>query len=268
MMSILIALVALFVGVIVGYLISKRGIARAEQRVADLTNQTLQAAATESALRTEVELLKQQAVSEQQRAAEELLRRNEEFRLRYAEQEQRFKDAEVARRTEFKQQLEQQLELVKTQLKQQTEQSNRESITEILRPYREQLEQIKQQSVEDRAALQNEIKRFVETGGHLTREADRLVTALSGSVTIQGNLGEKLLRDILAGSGLKEGVQYKVQQTVRNEDGTTAKNCVGRKMRPDAALIYPETNSILYIDSKFQLPAELDFEHLQAENQG
>ncbi|MBQ7296894.1 MAG: DNA recombination protein RmuC [Alistipes sp.] len=268
MMHILIALVALFVGVIVGYLISKRGIARAEQHVADLTNQTLQAAATESALRTEVELLKQQAVSEQQRAAEELLRRNEEFRLRYAEQEQRFKDAEVARRTEFKQQLEQQLELVKTQLKQQTEQSNRESITEILRPYREQLEQIKQQSVEDRAALQNEIKRFVETGGHLTREADRLVTALSGSVTIQGNLGEKLLRDILAGSGLKEGVQYKLQQTVRNEDGTTAKNSDGRKMRPDAALIYPETNNILYIDSKFQLPAELDFEHLQAENQG
>ena len=35
MMHILIALVAVFVGVIVGYLISKRGIARAEQRVAD-----------------------------------------------------------------------------------------------------------------------------------------------------------------------------------------------------------------------------------------
>jgi DNA recombination protein RmuC len=107
----------------------------------------------------------------------------------------------------------------------------------------------------------------VDTGGRLTREADRLVTALSGSVTIQGNLGEKLLSDLLAGSGLIEGKQYQLQKTVRNEDGTTAKNSSGKKMRPDAALIYPETNSILYIDSKFQLPSELDFENLEAENQ-
>lgn len=210
---------------------------------------------------------RQQLEESEQRAQAELMRLREEHRQQFAEQERRFKEAEEARRAEAKQQLDQQLELVKSQLKQQTEQTNRESITEIMRPYREQLEQIKQQSVEDRAALQTEIKRFVETGGRLTREADRLVTALSGSVTIQGNLGEKLLRDILAGSGLKEGVQYKLQYTVRNEDGTTAKNSDGRKMRPDAALIYPETNSILYIDSKFQLPAELDLENLAAEEQ-
>ena len=178
-------------------------------------------------------------------------------------EKERAKEDDKRRREEFMQQL----ELVKSQLKQQTEQSNRESINEIMRPYREQLEQLKQNSIEDRATLQNEIKRFVETGGRLTREADRLVTALSGSVTIQGNLGEKLLADLLAGSGLKEDIQYKLQHTVRNEDGTTARNSNNQKMRPDAALIYPETNSILYIDSKFQLPEELNFENLEAERQ-
>ncbi|MBQ9138453.1 MAG: DNA recombination protein RmuC [Alistipes sp.] len=271
MESVIIPLVALFVGIVVGfiagYLFGKRGVTAAEQRVAELSEQLLELSAAKSALSKEVEMLQQQIVTEQQRAEAEINRQSEAFRTQLSEQEQRFKDADAARRAEFKQQLEQQLELVKSQLKQQTEQSNRESITEIMRPYREQLEQLKQQSVEDRATLQNEIKRFVETGGRLTREADRLVTALSGSVTIQGNLGEKLLQDLLRGSGLVEGVQYKLQQTVRNEDGTTAKNSGGKKMRPDAALIYPETNSILYIDSKFQLPAELDFENLEAENQ-
>ena len=260
---ILAAALALIAGIVAGYLLGKRGVAQAEQRAAALQEQILALSQLKAALDKEVAMLKEQLEEQSRRAAAELAQLKDEHNSRLAEQEQRFKEAEEARRAEFKQQL----ETVKSQLKQQTEQANRESISEILKPYREQLEQIRQQNIEDRATLHNEIKRFVDTGGRLTREADRLVTALSGSVTIQGNLGEKLLADLLAGSGLVEGIQYQLQKTVRNEDGTTAKNVGGKKMRPDAALIYPETNSILYIDSKFQLPAELDFENLEAENQ-
>ena len=271
-MNTLVVIIALVIGVVVGavvgYLFGRQSVAHREAlRAEENATQIIELSAAKSALAKEVELFQNQLEDEKQRAEADACRLKGEFRALQAEQEQRFKDADAARRAEFKLQLEQQLELVKSQLKQQTEQSNRESITEIMRPYREQLEQIKQQNVEDRATLQSEIKRFVETGGRLTREADRLVTALSGSVTIQGNLGEKLLRDILAGSGLKEGVQYHLQQTIRSEDGTTVKNSDGRKMRPDAALIYPETNSILYIDSKFQLPSELDFDNLKDEDQ-
>lgn len=264
---ILAAALALIAGIVAGYLLGKRGVAQAEQRAAALQEQILALSQLKAALDKEVAMLKEQLEEQSRRAAAEIAQLKEEHQSRLAEQEQRFKDAEATRRAEYKQQTEQQLETIKAQLKQQTEQTNRESITEILKPYREQLEQIRQQGIEDRATLQSEIKRFVETGGRLTREADRLVTALSGSVTIQGNLGEKLLADLLAGSGLIEGVQYTLQKTVRNDDGTTAKNASGKKMRPDAALIYPETNSILYIDSKFQLPSELDFDNLEAENQ-
>lgn len=264
---ILAAALALIAGIVAGYLFGKRGVTQAEQRVAALQEQILALSQLKAALDREVAILKEQLEEQSLRAAAEIALLKEEHQSRLAEQEQRFKDAEATRRAEYKQQTEQQLETIKAQLKQQTEQTNRESITEILKPYREQLEQIRQQGIEDRATLQSEIKRFVETGGRLTREADRLVTALSGSVTIQGNLGEKLLADLLAGSGLIEGVQYTLQKTVRNDDGTTAKNASGKKMRPDAALIYPETNSILYIDSKFQLPSELDFDNLEAENQ-
>ena len=264
---ILAAALALIAGIVAGNLFAKRGVTQAEQRVAALQEQILALSQLKAALDREVAILKEQLEEQSLRAAAEIAQLKEEHQSRLAEQEQRFKDAEATRRAEYKQQTEQQLETIKAQLKQQTEQTNRESITEILKPYREQLEQIRQQGIEDRATLQSEIKRFVETGGRLTREADRLVTALSGSVTIQGNLGEKLLADLLAGSGLIEGVQYTLQKTVRNDDGTTAKNASGKKMRPDAALIYPETNSILYIDSKFQLPSELDFDNLEAENQ-
>lgn len=257
---------ALIAGIVAGYLFGKRGVTQAEQRVAALQEQILALSQLKAALDKEVAMLKEQLDEQSRRAAAQIAQLKEEQQSRLAEQEQRFKDAEAARRAEYKQQTEQQLETIKAQLKQQTEQTNRESISEIMRPYREQLEQLRLQNVEDRATLHNEIKRFVETGGRLTREADRLVTALSGSITIQGNLGEKLLADILAGSGLIEGVQYKLQKSVRKEDGTTAKNVSGNKMRPDAALIYPETNSILYIDSKFQLPSELDFDKLDAEN--
>ena len=203
---ILAAALALIAGIVAGYLFGKRGVAQAEQRAAALQEQILALSQLKAALDKEVAMLKEQLEEQSRRAAAELAQLKDEHNSRLAEQEQRFKEAEEARRAEFKQQTEQQLETVKSQLKQQTEKANRESISEILKPYREQLEQIRQQNIEDRATLHNEIKRFVDTGGRLTREADRLVTALSGSVTIQGNLGEKLLADLLAGSGLVDTV--------------------------------------------------------------
>lgn len=306
-MEILIFVAALSLGIIAGFLIGKRSSKQSQQPNAELEANIITLSTEKAALTKEIEMLQEQLKAERQRSteelerqvgslqeqfnierqrageelkrqvdilqeqieterkrsAEELSRQKEEFKAQQSSQEQHFKEIDAARREEFNQQL----ELVKSQLKQETEKSNRDSITDIMRPYREQLEQMKQQNIEDRASLQTEIKQFVETGGRLTREADRLVTALSGSVTIQGNLGEKLLRDILAGSGLQEDIQYKLQKTIRNEDGTASKNSSGNKMRPDAALLYPETDSVLYIDSKFQLPSELDFENLKAENQ-
>jgi DNA recombination protein RmuC len=76
---------------------------------------------------------------------------------------------------------------------------------------------------------------------------------------MQGNLGEKLLEDLLAGSGLVEGKQYLLQRAIRQTDGASQKNeDTGKKMKPDAMIFYPATKSVLYIDSKFKLPTDLD----------
>ena len=222
-MAVVVAIVA---GAVVGYLFGKRGVASAEQKC-----DALQVERGE--LTSDKKHLEQLLEAEKERAKEDDKRRREEFM--------------------------QQLELVKGQLSSETNRSNRESISEILKPYQEQLEALKKQNVDNRATLETHIKTLVETGGKLSNEADRLARALSSDVRMQGNLGEKLLEDLLAGSGLIEGKQYLLQRAIRQTDGASQKNEeTGKKMKPDAMIFYPATKSVLYIDSKFKLPTDLD----------
>ena len=224
---------ALAVGFIAGMLFGKRGVVTAEQRSVVLQQQISELQVEKVELQVENRHLSEQIASDRERMKEENIRRREEFN--------------------------QQLELVKSQLKRESEQTNRQSIAEIMRPYQQQLEELKKQSGENRATLETHIKTLVETGGKLSNEADRLARALSSDVRMQGNLGEKLLEDLLAGSGLIEGKQYLLQRSIRQAAGSSSKNeDTGRIMKPDAMIFYPATKSVLYIDSKFQLPTEID----------
>jgi hypothetical protein len=63
----------------------------------------------------------------------------------------------------------------------------------------------------------------------------------------------------LAGSGLVEGKQYLLQSSIKQAEGVSLKNeDTGKTMKPDAMIFYPATKSVLYIDSKFQLPSDLE----------
>lgn len=232
---------ALIVGAIAGFIFGKRGTTAAEQRNDALQQQLTELQVKRGSLQVENRLLAERINAEKERAAADEKRRREEFT--------------------------QQLELVGSQLKRESEQANRQSITEIMRPYQQQLEELKRQSGENRATLETHIKTLVETGGKLSNEADRLARALSSDVRMQGNLGEKLLEDLLSGSGLIEGKQYLLQRTIRQGAGTSSKNeDTGRVMKPDAMIFYPATKSVLYIDSKFQLPTDID-DNMDAERQ-
>lgn len=229
-MAVVVAIVA---GAVVGYLFGKRGVASAEQKCDALQDEVVALQVERGELTSDKKHLEQLLEAEKERAKEDDKRRREEFM--------------------------QQLELVKGQLSSETNRSNRESISEILKPYQEQLEALKKQNVDNRATLETHIKTLVETGGKLSNEADRLARALSSDVRMQGNLGEKLLEDLLAGSGLIEGKQYLLQRAIRQTDGASQKNEeTGKKMKPDAMIFYPATKSVLYIDSKFKLPTDLD----------
>ncbi len=236
----IIAVVALLGGFLVGYLMRRKSESEKSEKIEQLSGEVLSLTSESAALRSAKELLASQLEEERLRAAKEL----------------------ELQRARWREDFNRELEIVSAQLKNETNRSNRESITEIMRPYQQQLEELKKQSGENRATLETHIKTLVETGGKLSSEADRLARALSSDVRMQGNLGEKLLEDLLAGSGLVEGKQYLLQRSLKEGASGSSKNeDTGKAMKPDAMIFYPATKSVLYIDSKFQLPADIDFEN-------
>lgn len=233
----IVVIVSLLVGFLVGYLLRRKSESEKSSKIEQMSAEILTLTSEAAALRSAKQMLTAQIEDERVRSAQEL------------EQQ----------RTQWREDFNRELEIVSSQLKNETNRTNRESITEIMRPYQQQLEELKKQSGENRATLETHIKTLVETGGKLSSEADRLARALSSDVRMQGNLGEKLLEDLLAGSGLIEGKQYLLQRTIRQSAGSSLKNeDTGRVMKPDAMIFYPATKSVLYIDSKFQLPSDID----------
>lgn len=233
----IVVIVSLLVGFLVGYLLRRKSESEKSSKIEQMSAEILTLTSETAALRSAKQMLTAQIEDERVRSAQEL------------EQQ----------RTQWREDFNRELEIVSSQLKNETNRTNRESITEIMRPYQQQLEELKKQSGENRATLETHIKTLVETGGKLSSEADRLARALSSDVRMQGNLGEKLLEDLLAGSGLIEGKQYLLQRTIRQSAGSSLKNeDTGRVMKPDAMIFYPATKSVLYIDSKFQLPSDID----------
>jgi DNA recombination protein RmuC len=79
----------------------------------------------------------------------------------------------------------------------------------------------------------------------MTEEAHGLATALKGSVKKQGNWGELVLANILDRSGLREGRDYKREQSFHTEEG---------RKRPDVVVFLPQ-NKHLVIDAKVSLNA-------------
>ena len=93
METVLIILCILFVGVavgvIVGYLFGKRGVAAAEQKAAGQFEQIVELSNAKSALVKEVEMLQQQIAAELARYQADVERLKAEFNNRQIEQQQR-----------------------------------------------------------------------------------------------------------------------------------------------------------------------------------
>ena len=90
----------------------------------------------------------------------------------------------------------------------------------------------------------------------LSQDAINLTQALKGENKTQGNWGEIVLERILEESGLREGHEYEIQNTLSDEDG--------RKFRPDVIVHLPQNKDII-IDSKVSLVAYDAF--IRAENE-
>ena len=131
--------------------------------------------------------------------------------------------------------------------------SNKEQLELLLKPFREQITnfsiQTKEQfntEVKDRHLLKDELSRLKLMNEQLSQDAINLTNALKGENKTQGNWGEIVLESILEQSGLRSGVEYELQATLKSQEGKT--------YRPDVVIHMPQERDIV-IDSKVSLVA-------------
>lgn len=131
---------------------------------------------------------------------------------------------------------------------------SKESLEGVLNPLRENIAAFKKEVAdkyskenENRIRLEEEIKRLASLSQSLSKDANDLSSALSGSVKAQGNWGEIILERVLKYSGLVEGEDF-----IREGRGLGLKDENRSRQKPDVIINLPREQHLI-IDSKVTL---------------
>lgn len=132
------------------------------------------------------------------------------------------------------------------------DEQNRQSLTGLLSPLREQLDGFRRhvsesfsQEARERHTLTHEIKQLQQLNSQMAQEALNLTNALKGDNKIQGNWGEVVLARVLEASGLREGYEYQTQVSIQSEQ---------KRYQPDIIVRLPQEKDVV-IDAKMTLVA-------------
>ena len=120
--------------------------------------------------------------------------------------------------------------------------------------FRKKVEEAQTDSTKGVTKLETLIGTLGGLNQQLTEEARNLTTALRGSSKAQGDWGELIVRNLLEKAGLREGEQFRVQETFDAAGNGDERQ---RKSRPDVIVNLPG-NRHLVIDSKVSLNAYTD----------
>lgn len=154
------------------------------------------------------------------------------------------------------------------QRSQELSKQNTVQMTAIINPLKESIREMRTVMEHSRdthnkntASLEKAIEEVMKRTREIGEEADKLAHALRNESKVQGNWGELILDELLESQGLKEGIHYEKQVTLRDRNGNAILNEEsGKRMIPDTVLHYPDGKDAV-IDSKVSLTAFVDYQN-------
>jgi len=148
---------------------------------------------------------------------------------------------------------------------------NQKEIGTLLSPLREQIKEFRdkvEQAQSDSKTGVTKLETLIGTLGgmnqRLTEEAHNLTKALRGSSKTQGDWGELIVKNLLEKAGLREGEQFRVQETFDAASGEG--DGAQKKSRPDVIVNLPGSRHLI-IDSKVSLNAYADSVNAETEEE-
>jgi DNA recombination protein RmuC len=223
----------------------------------------------------------EQALSEEQTKVQEakLLLSQKELELKYE------KDKNEATRQQADEKLAEQIKFLQAELTNTTqklldirseklEQTNRTQMSSIIDPLKETISKLEKEMKDTQTQhgnttirLEQSIKNLVEKTESIGTRADRLVETLLYQPKSQGDWGELVVKEMLESQGLKEGIHYVYQPTLRDEKGQTLRNEETNKiMRPDFILHLDDKEDVI-IDSKMTITSYDNYVHAKTDDE-
>ena len=154
------------------------------------------------------------------------------------------------------------------------EQTNKTQMSSIIDPLKETISKLEKEMKDTQVQhgnttirLEQSIKNLVEKTENIGVRADRLVETLLYQPKSQGDWGELIVKEMLESQGLKEGIHYVYQPTLRDEKGQTLRNEETNKiMRPDFILHLDEKEDVI-IDSKMTITSYDNYVHAKTDEE-
>lgn len=154
------------------------------------------------------------------------------------------------------------------------EQTNKAQMSSIIDPLKETISKLEKEMKDTQTQhgnttirLEQSIKNLVEKTESIGNRADRLVETLLYQPKSQGDWGELVVKEMLESQGLKEGIHYVYQPTLRDEKGQTLRNeDTNKLMRPDFILHLDEKEDVI-IDSKMTITSYDNYVHAKTDDE-
>lgn len=119
-----------------------------------------------------------------------------------------------------------------------------------LKDFKERIETLHRHDSQERVSLKHQLQSLQQLNQQMSVEAANLTDALKGNKKVQGDWGEMILQRVLEQSGLQQGREYQLQQSLKDEER--------RLYRPDAIIHLPDGKDII-IDAKVSLNDYLSY---------